>query len=164
MWKVYLEIRDIEMLLDGGGIDGVVHVQIWWDDRRSISLSSGHNFPHEAHPSTYPTRAVFASSCRFLIPTNLSHQNQIVTIKPYPDTADWDWPEESQKNWKEVTAKGEEYLALYHHWYNSDARSNFLDKFPHELFPHELSFGRESRFRHRCIRQDAPPSIVSLRG
>ena len=27
MWKEYFEIRNIEMLLDGG-IDGVVHVQI----------------------------------------------------------------------------------------------------------------------------------------
>ena len=44
MWKVYFEIRDIEMLLDGG-IDGVVHVRIWRDDRRSISLSSSHD-PH----------------------------------------------------------------------------------------------------------------------
>jgi hypothetical protein len=42
--ETYFEIRDIEMLLDGG-IDGVVHVQIRvpLDDRRSISLSSSHD-------------------------------------------------------------------------------------------------------------------------
>jgi hypothetical protein len=42
--KVYFEIRDVEMLLDGG-IDGVVHVQIRvaLDDRHSISLTSSHD-------------------------------------------------------------------------------------------------------------------------
>ena len=42
--KVYFEIRDVKMLLDGG-IDSVVHVQIRvaLDDRHSISLTSSHD-------------------------------------------------------------------------------------------------------------------------
>jgi len=56
-----------------------------------------------------------------------------VTITPYPETADWDWPEESQKEWRELVGKGEEYVAFYRYWSSSGARSNFSDTFPYKL-------------------------------
>lgn len=44
MRNVHFEVRDIEMLLDGG-INGVVHIQaeLAQDDRHGISLPSSHD-------------------------------------------------------------------------------------------------------------------------
>jgi len=56
-----------------------------------------------------------------------------VTITPYPDTSKWDWPEESQKEWREVVGEGEGYVAFCNRWYDPAARSNFHNKFPYEL-------------------------------
>jgi len=56
-----------------------------------------------------------------------------VTITPYPDTSEWSWPKESQKQWEELTGEDEEYVVFSQYWRNPASRSNFRNKFPYQL-------------------------------
>jgi len=51
----------------------------------------------------------------------------------FPDSADWDWPDEDQKEWRKFTKKTEEYVAFYDLWYDPTTRPKFRKDFPYPL-------------------------------
>ena len=54
------------------------------------------------------------------------------TITPCPGSTQWRWPEEDQKEWRELV--DDEYLDFYKYWSKPDARSKFGTKFPYPLW------------------------------
>jgi len=61
-----------------------------------------------------------------------THSDQPVGVMTCPDSAEWRWPEESKKQWVEVTDESDEYVAFYNRWYPS-TRPKFPTKLPYKL-------------------------------